>query len=327
MKYLIISGGRQRRHALDLDEWQAYEKGLLIRYELEAGKSEVVVEYETPRQYAPAELPSITFKAGGISRRSLYVCTQTEVVVFDVDSWKQLRHWTDPILNDVHHVFPRGDSMWVANTGCDNVLEVAADSRIISTWHTAPNGPRVDLDMSRDLRLLPTTKPHPAHTNFVFEFCDAMWATRFQQKDAIRLDKSDRLDIAIGSPHDGIPLGNRVFFTTVNGFVVSFSSQDLQRSRQVFDLNQISRKDQELGWCRGILPISESRAWVGFSRLRPTKLRENLSWIKQGFRKLGTYNMQPTRIALFDFAANRCEKEIDLESVGLNAVFGIYGIE
>jgi hypothetical protein len=77
-------------------------------------------------------------------------------------------------------------------------------------------------------------------------------------------------------------------------------------------------EDRLLGWCRGLL-VGGGKVWVGFSRIRPTKFREALSWIRQGFAQ-----SSPTHIACYDLDKRRCLKEIDLEAYGLNAVFNIF---
>ena len=58
--------------------------------------------------------------------------------------------------------------------------------------------------------------------------------------------------------------------------------------------------------------------WVGFSRLRPTAIRENVAWVKEGFRK-----SLPTHIARYNLETRTLEQRIDLEEHNLNAVFSI----
>ena len=97
-----------------------------------------------------------------------------------------------------------------------------------------------------------------------------------------------------------------------------------------FDLNTLNEPDEDrpLGWCRGVLPIGDGRqAWVGFSRLRYTTLRRNLSWIRHGFRETEHHRERPTRIDLYELGRGEPDlrRQIDLESVRLGAVFSIHG--
>ena len=86
------------------------------------------------------------------------------------------------------------------------------------------------------------------------------------------------------------------------------------------EIPQIDTDTPLLGWCRGIA-FEGDHIWVGFSRLRPTKARENVAWVKDGFkRQVGTH------IARYDLTKRSLEQRIDLEPAGLNAVFSIYEV-
>jgi hypothetical protein len=65
--------------------------------------------------------------------------------------------------------------------------------------------------------------------------------------------------------------------------------------------------------------LDQGRAWVGFTRLRQTKFKEKVAWVKHGLRE----HRRPTHVALYDLAAKKCLKEINLEEYGMNAVFSI----
>ena len=116
-------------------------------------------------------------------------------------------------------------------------------------------------------------------------------------------------------------VGSRLVFTSVDGHVISFDTETGEK--RDLDLNRLLEPgdDRPLGWCRGLLTDEDARrAWVGFSRIRQTKLRKNLSWIRNGFRE-----RLPTRIALYDLERPARLREIDLEPAGINAVFSIHG--
>jgi hypothetical protein len=93
----------------------------------------------------------------------------------------------------------------------------------------------------------------------------------------------------------------------------------------VIDLNSVRHPaDQRpLGWCRGLL-ADRVGAWVGFSRIRYTALRQNIDWVRRGFRESDRLPPRPTRIARYDLDTTTFVSEIDLEPVGLNAVFSIH---
>ena len=334
---LIVVGGRQRKKALDLDEWQAYEKGIILVVDTQNGNAEVVEEYSSPKEVCADESPSIVFKAGELAEdgKHLVLCTQTEVMEYRIADWKPTFYFSHPTFNDLHHVCYRssdldGKKLLVANTGLDQVVELSCDlerneqSAICRQWSVCEEETWTRFDHNIDYRKVATTKPHLAHPNFVFEYENEIYVTRFHQQDAIELVSREKsLNISAGNPHDGVVRDAFTLFTTTNGHLVKFNLSTGECSKTV-DLNQYSQGDELLGWCRGVLPMNDEQVWVGFSRIRPTWMRKNLSWIKQGFRNLGQYGTLPTRIAQYDLNSQTLIRELDLEKFGMNAVFGIY---
>ena len=96
--------------------------------------------------------------------------------------------------------------------------------------------------------------------------------------------------------------------------MVVANSKTLQ-VKKVYDLTQLGGSAGEIrGWCRGVMPVDERFLWVGYTRVRPTKFRENLSWIKSA----GTYEQiyRPSHLSLYDLdqarpmGLQRCERDI-----------------
>jgi hypothetical protein len=90
----------------------------------------------------------------------------------------------------------------------------------------------------------------------------------------------------------------------------------------MIDLKLIDGQQSLLGWCRGLLPIDEQKVWVGFTRIRKTRFRENILWVKtvitEGMRE------KPTHITLYDIVNHRYLQEFDLERYGMNIIFSIF---
>jgi len=122
----------------------------------------------------------------------------------------------------------------------------------------------------------------------------------------------------IGDGDEGPNTGGMGSYSPVPGF-------DRERAKAIAD--EVHRPIVELLARRGVpyrgvlyagLMIDGDEAWVGFSRIRPTKLRQTVSWV----RTLGS-SQAPTRIARYRNSDWTLIDEIDLEPHGLNAVFSV----
>lgn len=329
-----VVGGQQRPDAISRPEHERHQKGLVLAVAAPGGPVRRLVEYVSPPEVIPEEQPyAILFKAATLAQGRLYTCTQTEVLIYDTATWTRTGYLSHPWFNDLHHVLPRPDgSLLVAVTGLDMVLEVDPGGEVTRTWGVLGQDPWQRFDRGVDYRKVPTTKPHASHPNFVFEAGGGIWATRFEQQDAVCLTAPRRrIAIDVERPHDGIVdggivAGDRVYFTTVDGHVVI---ADLGRDRveRVVDLNAIAGSQLALGWCRGLAVLDGGRRLVvGFSRLRPTRFRENVRWVKHRLGLRATPGNLPSRIACFDLEAERLLWEEELEEHGLSVLFSIHAV-
>lgn len=320
---LYITGGQQRTF-VQTEEWRQYGKGVIARVDTETGERSTCVEYVSPPEVCPDEESSITFKSGALDGNRLYVCTSTEVLIYEVPSFRLAGYVSLPCFNDLHHVQPTPHgTLLVANTGLDMVVELSAAGEPIREWNVLGKPPWAQFSKQVDYRKVATTKPHKSHPNHVFRIGDTTWVTRFEQRDAVCLDGSERrIPIDVQRPHDGTPHEGLIYFTTVDGHLVVANEETL-KVEDVMDLNPGDRQGQLLGWCRGLKVVDRTHVWVGFSRVRPTKLKENVAWIKNGFRA----RRKPTHIALYDLAKRERIREIDLEPLGLHTIFSLIGVE
>jgi len=326
---LWIVGGEQRVSFYHLEEWRQFKKALVVR--VAEGEAKPVLEYESPPEHCPDEEPSHLFKAATIQGDTAYLCTQTEVLLCDFPSFAIRRVISLPCFNDLHHVLPGPDgTLFVAVTGLDAVAEVSLEGELLRLTSVLGGSPWDRFPPDVDYRKVPTTKPHRSHPNHLFFLDGRPWVTRFEQRDAVPVDGvangHSTFPVALDGIHDGHVHGDRLWFTTVNGCVVTFNLRTGEKT--TLDLNEIrspEEDDRPLGWCRGLLPLDGHRAWVGFTRLRYTRLRKNLSWIRHGFRETEHHNLHPTRIALYDLERQVLLLEIHLEPAGLGAGFSIHG--
>jgi hypothetical protein len=324
---LWVVGGAQRLSFRQLDEWNKFRAAVVVR--VAEGRAERVLEYVSPPEHCPGEQPSVLFKAATFDGDTAWLCTQTEVLECAVPSFAIRRVISLSCFNDLHHVAPGpAGTLFVAVTGLDAIAEITREGELLRLVSVLGGDPRERFDPATDWRKVATTKPHRAHPNYVFFVDGRPWVTRFEQRDAVPLDNptgAERFPVGAGNGiHDGNRHGDALYFTAVDGHVVTFDLAD--GARRDLDLNGVREPDDDrpLGWCRGVLPAGGGRAWVGFTRLRHTRLRQNLSWVRHGFRATEYHRGLPTRVSLYDLEQPAKLQEIDLEEAGLNAVFSIH---
>ena len=329
MSFLYLLGGRQRKLLFKKEEEQhLYETALILRLDTVVDAVSVELEYKSPPEARASDDSSNVFKSATLVGNRLYTCTSTEVLIFEVPGFKRIGYVSLPCFNDLHHVTvtPEGHLL-VANTGLDMVVKFTTEGQVLEQWNVLGEDPWSRFSREVDYRKVDTTKPHRSHPNGVFQLGDEVWVTRFIQRDAICLTTpGKRVNIEVQRPHDGLVCGDRIYFTTVDGRVVTANRHTLTIDH-IFNLTEMHRaydqNDQLLGWCRGVLPVDERRIWVGFTRVRKTKLTENVLWIKHAFKE----KESPTHIALYDIVEKKCLQEIDIERHGMNVIFGIYPAE
>lgn len=318
---LLVIGGRQRdeRSVLDMSQhWYGYGLGVIVR--IDGSGISTAVEYDSRPTSRGTDDP-ILFKSATRRDDRLYCCTQTEVIVYSLPDLVELAYVSLPWFNDVHHVVPTpSGTLLVAVSGLELVLEVTLGGEIVGEWNVLGENtwrlrsPDVDYRQGVDL------KPHRAHPNYIFFIDGEPFATRFECRDAISLhDPRRRIDIGGERVHDGVIHDGMVHFTTVDGTVVVVDPTTLRVTARHKLQRRFQRPGTDVvsGWCRA-LHFDDEHCWVGFSRIRPTRLRHTVAWIRSGGAEHA-----PTRIARYRTSDWTCDAEIDLEPYGLNAVFSV----
>lgn len=319
---LYVAGGQQRTLRplnASMDDWYEYQRGVMLELDTATGQANLVVDYVSPADACPIEDPAILFKSGTLVGDLLYTCTQTEVLVYRVPSFDRVAYVSLPMFNDVHHVRPTPEgNLLVANTGLDTVVELTVSGEVVRNTNVLGDDPWQRFARDVDYRRIKTTKPHLAHPNHVFYIGDEPWATRFQQKDAVSLvDPTRRIEIGLERVHDGLVHEGHVYFTTVDGKVAIADTKSLDIVR-ILDLTEAHPADMLLGWARSLF-IDGDHVWVGFSRIRPTKIRENVGWVLRGLKRdFGTH------VGCYDLRTGISVAQVAVEQFGLSAIFGIY---
>src|SRR5438128_570737 len=105
MSEIYIVGGEARQNIFKkVEEWQSANKGHIVRLNTETKKSKKCVEYITPPEACAEDDPAILFKSGYMDGKTLYVCTSTEVMIYELPEFRRTTYISLPRFNDVHHV-------------------------------------------------------------------------------------------------------------------------------------------------------------------------------------------------------------------------------
>jgi hypothetical protein len=315
-EFYIVGAEQNSEH---MKEWQRYKKGVVFKINTHTKKLQNVWEYESPKEVC-AEDPSIQFTAATLKEGNLFVGTQTEVLVYDISAKVRKNYISLPLMNDIHHVRPRvNGNLLIVNTGLDMVIECTSKGEIVNLWNVLRDAPWSRFAPGVDYRKVASTKPHRSHPNYVFELQEQVWVTRCLQKDAVCLtDPSKKINIGRQLIHDGVVYKDHIYFTQVDGRIVIVNTSTLKVESEV-NLVQISGHKENIGWCRGIRPLSKDVMLVGFSRIRPKSRKAENGSI--GYE--GDYGVLPTRIACFNIKEKKLIWEKNVESAGLNAIYSI----
>jgi len=322
MARIYLTGGRQRPSTLlTRDEWNAYDKAVLIEVDTDSGATRCVLEYQSPAERCPAK-PSNVFKAGAWDGDHILLCTQTEVVVFDPTARKVVKTVSHPWMNDVHHVVRHEGRLHVVSTGLDSVLVFEDDDATLAHIHSVTGqSPWERFDQSIDYRRVATTKPHTCHPNYFYADGGERWVTRFEQRDAISIETGTRTARIADDPiHDGVVDGDQVWFTVVSGEVVAVDRRTHKVTAR-YNLDRIGNEGgHPLGWCRGILR-QDGLTFLAFSRLRPTKLKQNLAWLRKPLGKAP--EPKPSRLVAYDLENARKVQTWVAETAGVSSIFSV----
>ncbi len=324
MSSLWVVGGILRPKTFYETESHTYKSAAVLRVH-DDGRIEKAFEYVTPPENRPKKL-GILFKAATFLKDRVYLCTQTEILVCRLPDFKIQQVISLPCFNDVHHVTvgPNGN-LFVAVTGLDAVAEISPEGELIQLTNVLGEDVWERFSKDVDYRLVECTKPHLSHPNYVFFKNEELWVTRFHQRDAVALHRPHDASISLTDVpvHDGLVHENKVHFTSVDGRIIEHSIDS--NTTEVFDLRRFNPDPtRELGWCRGIRPNNDGTTWVGFSRLRESKIRSNLSWVKNGFSDTSQY---PSRISRYSADKSAHLEDIVLEESGLGVVFSIHPVD
>lgn len=324
---ILITGGRERDSGFQLGEGKYYDEACLLRLNLESGSFErllTITESTRTRENYPDEFPNLEFTAGHVEGDKLWLATDTEVMQYSYPELRLLKKASLPAFQNIHHVRAFDDYIAVVSTGLDMLVLLDPNSlKPVEYLNVEGKDPWHRFSPEVDYRKVHSTRPHEGHPNFVFTLGDELWVTRCTQEDAVCLrDMSKLIDIAPPkeiSVHDGHVVNGKIYFTTVDGFIV-IADASTQKVIDEFDINPFEDRPGAKGWCRGI-HLDGDVIYVGFSRLRRTKNKTKIAWVK------GIFDNRPTQanavVAAYDLKRRHKLKEWVLPDNTIDAIYSL----
>ena len=322
-KGLLITGGCLRANGFELGEGKYYGNAGLLKLDLTSGQFSTLLSKADGGNNYPTEDPNQQFTAACLDGDTLWLPTDTEVYQYQLPELKQLKCFSHPCFHNIHSVHLIDNELVVTSTGIDNVVILCPDTgdikRIINTegkdpWHR--------FNPDTDYRLVHSTRPHDSHPNYVFKMDNKLWATRCTHDDAVCLDNvADRIDVAhqdAMSVHDGIWWHDKLVFTRVDGYLVIVDP----KTRQVIDKHDpfANERNRPLGWCRGLL-VDGDIFYIGYSKLRKTKLMSKLKFLSQGNFKYMDGN--EALVVAYDISNKKVINTYAIPAGMLDAIYGI----
>lgn len=319
----LITGGEQFNDAAKRPEGARSKYAKLLETDMDDQSIVTRIRYKAAKPFYPDNAPNTFFVSGSLVDDILYLCTSTELFVYSFPDVTLIKKVSYPFFQNLHHALPYKNTIAVVSTGLDLVVFLDKETLTPVTFvHALGKDPWHKYSRDVDYRKVLSLKPHESHPNFLFEIKGRLWVTRFNQMDAVCLDDfTQTIDIGVERPHDGFVARNKVYFTTVNGCIVKVDIDTL-KVETVINLNDIDRTGAPLGWCRGLY-VDGDTAYVGFSRIRPTRIRENLKWMTG---MAGNRKENQTRISVYDLQKKIKTGELIMPRNKISALYSIIPI-
>jgi len=322
--FILISGAKERKNGFELGEGKYYEQAKLLKLNLDNGEVNVVMSKSDGGSNYPSEHPNLQYTSCCLNGDILWLPTDTEIYKLHYPSLEVVKVISYPFFHNVHSVNVFDDRVYVTSTGLDMVAVLDADGEVIELINTEGKDLWHRFSEQTDYRIIHSTRPHDCHPNFVFIANGKRWVTRCKQQDAVCLDDvSEKIEITLVekriSVHDGVLYKDKVYFTTVDGFLVATNPATNKREDEINLLSHI--KESQLGWARGLSITPEGIAYVAFSRLRRTKMKDKLAWLAKGqFDKM---KFIPACILVFDLNTQTVLQKFDLSIDEIDAIYGV----
>ena len=178
----LLSGGITRTFGNMLGHGHVSKFGELAILDWDNKKIETLIKYESNKDFTAEVLPSIYFTSASLIDGRLYLCSTTQVFVYEYPTLDLVLEINHPWFNDVHHVTCINNIIYVASTGIDAVLGFDFNGELVSGQHASNDDLWFRRSSENDYRKIASTKPHDNHPNFVFELDGQVWVDSIRAK-------------------------------------------------------------------------------------------------------------------------------------------------
>lgn len=323
--YLLVSGGCERPNGYDLGEGKYYERARLLKLNLESGEFTTILEKSEGGAHYPAEHPNLQYTSCCVADGILWLPTDTEIYKLSYPQLEVLDIISYPFFHNIHAVNVLDGKVYVSSTGLDLVAVLDLEGKVLEMFNTEGKDLWHRFSMERDYRLEHSTRPHDCHPNFTFMLDGQPWVTRCRQQDAVCLgNTAEKIEITDPkkriSVHDGVIYKNRLYFTSVDGYIIVVDPDSKQITEEINVLELLD--NEKLGWARGLTIGQSDIAYLAFSRLRRTRMKEKLAWLAKG--QISKMGGMPACVLAFDLKNRKIIRKFDIP---LGKVDAIYGVE
>lgn len=323
-KYLLISGAKERKNGFELGEGKYYDRAKLLRLDLASGSVETLLEKSEGGEHYPDEHPNLQYTACWLEGDTLWLPTDTEVYKLAYPSLTVELLISHPAFHNIHSVNVFDDKVYITSTGLDLVAVYTTQGELVEMINCQDKPLWHRFSENEDYRLVHSTRPHDCHPNFVFHWQGKPWVTRCKQQDAVMLgNTAQQIELTVPekriSVHDGLVFKDKVYFTSVDGFLLIADPETGKLEQEINVLSHLG--GEKLGWCRGLTISEDGIAYLGFSRIRRTKVVERLSWLVRGQLDKMTY--VPACVLAYDIRAQKVVKQYDIPISEIDAVYGV----
>ncbi|WP_260293759.1 hypothetical protein [Sedimenticola hydrogenitrophicus] len=326
MKNILITGALERSNGFELGDGKYYGCAKLLKLNLESGAVTELLSVAEGNENFPNEHPNLQFTSAYVEKATLWLPMDTEIRKYNYPELKVLQTISHPCFQNIHSVTAIDGFLYATSTGLDTVAVLNKEEGNIvklinaegkSTWH------RFLADT--DYRQVHSTRPHECHPNYVFKANSKIWVTRCTQEDAICLDDfASVIDITGGSGiavHDGVVLDDKIFFTAVDGCIM-IADANQKTVIETLEINKLTEFDGVRGWCRGLL-IDDDILYIGFSRLRKTRAKGKLAWVKKLAKRNKNDVFTYASILAFDLKSGKIVADYPLPEESIHAIYSV----